>query len=125
QSVGTTATSTVWQPPLIRVPVSATAGTTTGVTIMLTNTLPVETSLVIYGQAPAATDVNNLGAPVRESGRTQHPTQTATTWTQVLTNQAPFTPPTQGARVRSFVTEVAAASATAAGTANYTFNNLF
>jgi hypothetical protein len=92
QTLGTTAISTVWQPPLIRVPLAA-AGTNTGLTITLTNTLPVASSLVIYGQTPFSTDVNNLGAPVRETGRPQHPTQTATTWTQVLTNQTPFTPP--------------------------------
>jgi hypothetical protein len=119
QTLGTTATSTVWQPPLIRVP-AAVAPALTGLTITLTNTLPVETSLVIIGQIPQAADVNNLGAPVRESGRPQHPTQTATTWTQVLTNQTPFTPPTQGARARSFAAEAAAGT----GTATYTFTNL-
>ena len=94
QSLGAAATtanpagriSTTWQPPLIRVPLAA-AGTNTGLTITLTNNLPVETSLVIYGQIPLSTDVNNLGAPVRETTRPQHAPQTATTWTQVLTSQ--------------------------------------
>src|SRR5438105_10781086 len=66
QTVPATGTSTLWQPPLIRVP-TAVAPATTGLTITLTNTLPVETSLVIVGQIPQAADVNRLGAPVRES----------------------------------------------------------
>src|SRR3984885_11454909 len=84
-----------WQPPLIVVPYVAGK---TSLTINLTNNLPVETSLVILGQAGGG-----LGAPVREAGpRTDgaHGGQTATTWTTV--NPGAFTPPTQGNRVRSF-----------------------
>ena len=91
---------TVWQPPLIVVPYVA-AGT--NLTINLTNTLPVETSLVILGQSGGG-----LGTPVREAGpRTDgaHAGQTATTWT--IVNPGSFTPPTQGERVRSFVPEIA------------------
>jgi hypothetical protein len=86
---------TTWQPPLIVVPYVAGK---TSLTINLTNSLPVETSLVILGQAGGG-----LGAPVREAGpRTDgaHGGQTATTWTTV--NPGAFTPPTQGNRVRSF-----------------------
>ncbi|TLZ47921.1 MAG: hypothetical protein E6K32_00145, partial [Gammaproteobacteria bacterium] len=97
---------------------AAAAPATTGLTITLTNTLPVETSLVIVGQIPQAADVNGLGAPVRESGRPQHPAQTASTWT-IATPADPFQPPTQRARARSFVAE-----APAGGSATYTFTNL-
>jgi Bacterial cadherin-like domain len=86
---------TIWQPPLIVVPYVPGA---TNLTINLTNALPVETSLVIIGQAGGG-----LGAPVREAGpRTDgaHGGQTATTWTTVTPGS--FTPPTQGERVRSF-----------------------
>jgi hypothetical protein len=100
--------STTWQPPLIVVPYVA-AGTS--LTINLTNTLPVETSISILGQvAGTATTANGgMGAPVRELGpRTDgaHAAggQTATTWTIVAGGS--FTPPTQGARARSFVPEV-------------------
>ena len=98
---------TVWQPLLIVVP-SAAGGA--NLTINLTNALPVETSIVIIGQVTASTSAGNggLGAPVREAGpRTDgdHQTQTATTWTTVVPGN--FTPPTQSARARSFVPEVA------------------
>ncbi len=124
QTVPTTGTSTVWQPPLIRVP-AAVAPATTGLTITLTNTLPVATSLVIVGQIPQAADVGRLGAPVRESGRPQHPAQTATTWpiatpVDPVNGPVAFQPPSQNARARSFVAEAAATS----GTATYTFTNL-
>ena len=55
--------STTWQPPLIVVPYVLTGTTGPSLTINLTNTLPVETSLVIIGQAGGG-----LGAPVREAG---------------------------------------------------------
>jgi hypothetical protein len=129
--------STTWQPPLIRVPyTTATSSTgvvtsTTGLTITLTNNLPVRTSLVIVGQLPNAADTFGLGHPTREGDtgtgtgvRAQHSTQTATTWTQVLTSQAPFAPPAQGPRARAFVQEAAAATTTAAGTVTYTWSAL-
>ena len=98
----------VWQPPLIVVPSVATTGAS--LTINLTNSLPVETSIVIIGQASATTTAANggLGVPVREAGpRTDgaHGGQTATTWFIVAGGS--FTPPAQGERVRSFVAEVA------------------
>jgi len=121
QSAGTTAPSTVWQPPLIIVPYTATAGvSTTGLTINLTNTLPVPTSLAIVGQLPNPADANGAGHPARESGRPQHDTQTATTWTTVVTGQAPFVPPTQGPRAQAFVQEAAATT----GTITYTWTSL-
>src|SRR5438105_15157891 len=99
QTVPATGTSTLWQPPLIRVP-AAVAPATTGLTITLTNTLPVATSLVMVGQIPQAADVNRLGAPVRESGRPQHPAQTATTWpiatpVDPVNGPVAFQPPSQ------------------------------
>src|SRR5258708_6260459 len=59
--------ATTWQPPLIVVPY---AGATTSLTINLTNSLPVQTSLVILGQTAGSTTAANggMGAPVRESG---------------------------------------------------------
>jgi len=124
QTVPATGTSTVWQPPLIRVP-AAVAPALTSLTITLANTLPVATSLVIVGQIPQAADVGRLGAPVRESGRPQHPAQTATTWTiatptDPVNGPVAFQPPSQGARARSFVAEALAST----GTATYTFTNL-
>jgi hypothetical protein len=121
QSVGSTAPSTVWQPPLITVPYTATAGaSTTGLKIILTNTLPVPTSLTIVGQLPNPADANGAGHPTRESGRPQHDTQTATTWTTVVTGQAPFVPPTQGPRAQAFVQEAAATT----GTITYSWTSL-
>jgi hypothetical protein len=115
--------STVWQPPLITVPCTATAATATAagtctaaLTINLANTLPVATSLTIVGQLPNAADPNGLGNPSREAGpRTDgaHQTQTATTWTTVVTSQAAFTPPTQGNRARAFVQEALPAASVA------------
>ena len=106
---------TTWQPPLIVVPYVA-AGTS--LTINLTNSLPVETSLVIIGQSGGGLGAATSGAgpagtfgPAREAGpRTDgaHGGQTATTWTIVVPGS--FTPPTQGERVRSFVPEVAGVS---------------
>ena len=118
---------TVWQPPLIVVPSSATGAS---LTINLTNTLPVETSIVIIGQVGASTPASNggLGTPARESGpRTDgdHQTQSGTTW-PIVTTTSSFTPPTQGERARSFVPEVAGA-ATVGGTqavGTYTWTGL-
>jgi hypothetical protein len=106
---------TTWQPPLIVVPYVATG---TSLTINLTNSLPVETSLVIIGQSGGGLGAATSGAgpagafgPAREAGpRTDgaHAGQTATTWTTVVAGS--FTPPTQGERARSFVPEVAGVS---------------
>src|ERR1700684_411546 len=110
---------TTWQPPLIVVPYVAGS---TSLTINLTNALPVESSLVILGQAGGG-----LGAPVREAGpRTDgaHGGQTATTWTTVVPGS--FIPPTQGERVRSFVPEIAGVATVGATPAvgTYTWTNL-
>src|SRR6266481_3707648 len=111
-----------WQPPLIVVPYLATG---TSLTINLTNTLPVETSLVIIGQSGGG-----LGAPVREAGpRTDgaHAGQTATTWTTVVPSGG-FTPPTQGERARTFTSIEIAGVTTVGGTPAapgvYTWANL-
>ena len=101
-TVGTT-TSTPWQPPLITLPVGS------ALTITLANSLPVETSLTIVGQQGGG-----LGAPVRESAARVHATQTQSTWP--IQGGVSFTPPAQGARVRSFVPE-----AVAGGTQMYTW----
>src|SRR5580700_5344500 len=116
---------TTWQPPLIVVPYALAGTPAVGPTLIinLTNTLPVETSLMIIGQAGGG-----LGTPVREAGpRTDgaHAGQTATTWTTVV--PATFTPPTQGERARSFVPEVAGVAtvgATPAAPGIYTWTNL-
>ncbi|PYU20836.1 MAG: hypothetical protein DMG32_21650, partial [Acidobacteria bacterium] len=113
---------TVWQPPLIVVPSAATTAGAS-LTISLTNTLPVETSIVIIGQVSGGF----LGSPVREAGpRTDgaHAGQTSTTWT--IVNPGSFTPPTQGARARSFVTEVAGVPTvgTAAAVGTYSWTGL-
>jgi IPT/TIG domain-containing protein len=104
---------TVWQPPLIVIPYNS-AGN--NLTINLTNMLPVETSLMIIGQAGGGlggmggfsmTGTTQTTGPIREAGpRTDgdHQTQTATTWTTVVPGT--FVPPTQEARARSFVPEV-------------------
>jgi len=104
--------STTWQPPLIIVPY---IGATTSLSITLTNSLPVETSLVIVGQLPGGT----LGTPVREAGpRTNgaHAGQTTATWPINGASPDTFTPPAQGARARSFVME-----AVAGGSQTYTW----
>src|SRR5579864_389542 len=121
---------TTWQPPLIVVPSMPVMGA--NLTITLTNTLPVETSIMIAGQVTAATQAGNggLGTVVRESGpRTDgaHAPggQTATTWTTVTPGS--FIPPTQSARVRTFVgTEVAGVATVGAtpATGTYTWTGL-
>src|SRR3984893_7285909 len=96
---GLAQTTTVWQSPLITVPLAV--GATTGTLHnTLANNLPVETSLTIVGQLGGG-----LGAPVREAGpRTDgaHQEQTQATWTTNI--PATFIPPAQGARGRSFPT---------------------
>src|SRR6266481_587332 len=116
----------IWQPPLIVVPYVATG---TSLTINLTNSLPVETSLVIIGQAAGTTTAANggMGVPAREAtARTDgaHGGQTSTTWTTVVGGS--FTPPTQGERARSFVPEISgvAAVGNAPLSIAYTWTNL-
>jgi hypothetical protein len=117
---------TIWQPPLIVVPYVTTGAS---LTINLTNSLPVETSITILGQVAGASATNGgLGTPVREPAgpRTDgdHAGQTFTTWTTV--SPGSFTPPTQEARVRSFVAEVAGVTTVGATPAvgAYTWTNL-
>ena len=101
-----TAVPRPWQPPLIVVPAASVSAGVSGFTINLSNSLPVETSLVIMGQLPGG----GLGVPVREASPRNHAMQTETTWTNNIA--ATFTPPAQGQRVRSFAQEVAPNSAT-------------
>src|ERR1700676_3025720 len=86
-----------WAPPVI------TVQTGTPLQIILTNSLPVPTSLVIVGQ---------LGGGLGSGGTTvaspAHAGQTIATWPTAGTATVPFTPPAQGKRVQSFATEVAA-----------------
>jgi hypothetical protein len=112
-----------WQPPLIVVPYTASAPgvSTTNLVINLTNALPVETSIMILGQAggglggiatsgPGGSGPGTTAGPAREAGERldgDHTTQLATTWTTV-SGASSFTPPTQGARARSLVPEVCA-----------------
>ena len=88
-----------WQPPVITVPY---AGSSTSLSIVLNNALPVETSLVVLGQVSS-----DLGTPVRETSARSHPAQNSTTWP--ANGAATFTPPDQAQRVRSFVKETPAA----------------
>ncbi len=101
-----------WQPPVITVPYS---GSSTSLSIVLNNALPVETSLVIVGQL-----AGNLGTPTREASPRSHPMQTTTTWP--ANGGATFTPPDQAKRARSFVQEVAAGTTNTAPT--YTWSSL-
>ena len=108
-----------WSPVVIRVP----AGQT--LTINLTNSLsftptgatvanPIPTSLTIVGQLGGG-----LGIPCTATGGATcttspvHATDTNATWSTVAPAPFPFTPPTQGTRVQSFSTEVAAGATTA------------
>ncbi len=92
-----------WKPgPTITV----TAGAS--LSIALTNNLPVPTSVVILGQIGGL-----LGQPARDPA-VVHAGETQTTWPG--NGDAPFNPPTQGARARSFVPEAGATN----GTQTYT-----
>ena len=78
-------------------------------TIKFTNNLPMPTSIVILGQLPGqagATSAGGLGVPTRMTSPAHAP-QSVTTWPGNGAPSAPFTPPTQGDRVRSFAQEVA------------------
>jgi hypothetical protein len=92
---------TTWQPPLI------TIATGSSLQITLINKLPapVNTSLVIVGQISGG-GASGLGNPTREAAPRQHAAQTQTTWATV--SPSTFTPPTQGARARSFAQEATA-----------------
>src|SRR5512140_1993033 len=90
------ASATSWTPgPTI----VAAAGDT--LTIHLTNNLPVPTSLVVLGQLGGG-----LGAP-QTMPSPPHGGQNHTTFPGNGPAPAPFVPPAQGSRVRSFGTEVA------------------
>ena len=101
----------VWQPPLIRIPYSGTAtSSTTSLTINLTNNLTfpvgsgatsVPTSLVIVGQLGGG-----LGTKPTLVPSPAHATQGAT-WPIVGDSSgATFNPPPQGNRVQTFANEV-------------------
>jgi hypothetical protein len=125
QSAGTAGTvanpagsiSTVWQPPLITVPYSITG---TSLTINLTNSLRFQPPTPTGGAVPPANTVptsltivgqlgGGLGTPTAVASPT-HSGQTSVTW--ATQTAASFTPPSQGNRVQSFGTEVAATGAT-------------
>jgi hypothetical protein len=107
--VGGNACGTTWSPgPTIVV----NAGDT--LSIVLTNKLPVPSSVTILGQVGG-----ELGIPARDANPISHPTVTGTTW-PVSGGTATFTPPTQTARANSFVPVAAALT----GTHTYTWNNL-
>ncbi len=74
-----------------------------GLTINLTNSLPVPTSIVILGQIGGG-----LGQPNKDAVP-QHTPQTVTTWP--ANGDATFTPPQQAPRARSFSQEAGAGSA--------------
>ncbi len=81
-----------WSPVVITVP------TGQGLTINLTNNLPVPTSLTIVGQADTG-----LGTSAAMAGVTPH-NDSSVTWP--IAGSTGFNPPPQGSRVRSFSTEV-------------------
>jgi hypothetical protein len=85
-----------WSPVVITVP------TGQGLTVNLTNSLPVPTSLVIVGQADTG-----LGTSPGMAGVTPH-TDSSVSWP--IAGGTGFNPPPQGSRVRSFSTEVGATS---------------
>ncbi|HEX7136592.1 MAG TPA: hypothetical protein VF219_02025, partial [Vicinamibacterales bacterium] len=87
---------TNWSPIVITTPPGS-------LTISLTNNLPapVPTSLVIVGQLGGG-----LGSTATTTPSPVHATQTATWPLASTSSSATFTPPTQGARVQSFATEV-------------------
>ncbi len=102
------ATSGVWSPVVITVPYT---GSSTSLSINLTNNLPapVPTSITIVGQLGGG-----LGSDVTKKPSPAHNAQGAT-WPIAAPpggGNATFTPPTQGDRVQSFATEVAAGSTT-------------
>jgi hypothetical protein len=112
-SVATTTAPATWSPVVITVPYSSTG---TSLTINLTNNLTftgasIPTSLVIVGQVGGGLGSVGTGCT---SGTTctQSPdhtfTQSTATWPIVSSTVAGGTPPTQGPRVQSFGTEVAA-----------------
>ncbi len=87
--------------------------------INLTNALPVPTSLVILGQLGGG-----VGTPTTMASPA-HPAQSYTTFPNNAPAPAPFVPPAQGPRVRSFSTELPAAVAgVAAAPVSLTWNNL-
>ena len=107
-AVGGNACGTTWSPgPTIVVPVGDTLN------IVLTNQLPVATSVTILGQLGGG-----LGTPTRDASAVVHTPQVGTTWPTVG-GTATFTPPTQVVRANSFVPNTAVA-----GMHTYTWNNL-
>ena len=98
-----------WSPVIIK------AATGSTLQINLTNNLSfangnkVPTSIMIVGQLGGG--LGNVGQRTTTPSPT-HSTQTDATWSTVTTAASPFQPPTQGARVQSFGTEVAAGTMT-------------
>jgi hypothetical protein len=114
-----------WSPVLITVPYTAVAGvSTTSLTITLTNNLSfgpnnIATSIVIDGQLGGG-----LGAPGSFTPSPDHSNAQSVTW-PAADPITKGTPPTQGPRVKSFATEVAATPATTIQTpTTLTWNNL-
>src|SRR5882762_7489775 len=104
---------TTWQPPLITVPTG-----TLNFSITLTNTLPVNTSLVIVGQLGTGSGTTGVGNPKRETNPRTHAPETQTTWP--IATPLTFTPPAQGQRARSFAQEAGPTT----GTVTYTWPTL-
>ena len=113
-------TTAGWAPgPTIVLPYSADG---TSLTINLTNNLPVPTSMVVLGQLGGG-----LGSPTRMVGPA-HAGQNFTTFPGNGAASPAFIPPAQADRVKSFATEVAAATTvgttTTPGLASLTWANL-
>ena len=86
-----------WSPVIITVP----TGTTGGLTITLTNSLPVPTSITIVGQLGGG-----LGNSATSTASPDHTNAQTTTWPIANGAPSPVPPPVQGQRVQSFSTEV-------------------
>ena len=129
-SLSTTAPST-WSPVVITVPIAAPAGTATSLTINLTNNLSftptgattantIPTSIVIVGQVGGG--LGMLAQRTTTMSPDHSLAQGCPTWfiadpntppgVPCTANDSGAVPPTQGPRVQSFGTEVAAAGAT-------------
>jgi hypothetical protein len=105
----TTTTPAGWSPVVITVPTTATGGLTINLTNSLTfgaNSVP--TSLVIVGQLGGG-----LGTTATTVASPDHSLAQQVTWPIASPGVAANTPPTQGPRVQSFSTEVAAGATTA------------
>ncbi len=108
--------ATAWSPIVIRAVTGSTLQINLTNNLSFANSNSIPTSIMIAGQLGGGLgDVTKRTTTPSPS----HSTDTTTTWPIAGAAAAPFTPPAQGARVRSFGTEV-----TAGQTVSLTWNNL-